>query len=72
MKGVSGGLDDDLSPILNGFEIINIPRIALRVLAQPGTWPFAARLARYSYVAANHLGHGVWATLNRPQPPVRS
>ena len=72
MKGVSDGIDDDLSPILGGFEIIDIPRIALRVLSRPGAWPLAARLARHSYVAANHLGHGVWATLNRLQPPVRS
>jgi nucleoside phosphorylase len=65
MKGVSDGIDDDLSPILGGFEIINIPRIALRVLSRPSTWPLAARLARHSYVAADHLGRGVWATLNR-------
>ncbi|MBI4400660.1 MAG: hypothetical protein HY581_03395 [Nitrospirae bacterium] len=65
MKGVSDGIDDDLSPILGGFESINIPRIALRVLSRPGTWPLAARLARHSYVAADHLGHGVWATLTR-------
>lgn len=65
MKGVSDGIDDDLSPILGGFEIINIPRIALRVVSRPSTWPLAARLAHHSYVAANHLGHGVWATLNR-------
>lgn len=72
LKGVSDELDDDMEPILGGFEIINIPRIALRVLSRPGTWPLAARLARNSYVAANHLGRGVWATLNRLQPPVRS
>jgi adenosylhomocysteine nucleosidase len=65
MKGVSDGIDDDLSPILGGFDIINIPRIALGVVSRPSTWPLAARLARHSYVAANHLGHGVWATLNR-------
>jgi hypothetical protein len=65
MKGVSDGIDHDLSPILGGFEIINIPRIALRVLSRPSTWPLAARLARHSYVAADHLGRGVWATLNR-------
>lgn len=64
MKGVSDEIDDDLSPILGGFEIINIPRIAMRVLSSPGTWPLAARLARHSYVAANHLGHGVWTTMN--------
>jgi adenosylhomocysteine nucleosidase len=65
MKGVSDGIDDDLSPVLGGFEIINIPRIAMRVLSRPNTWPLAARLARHSYVAANHLGHGVWATMNQ-------
>lgn len=65
MKGVSDGIDDDLSPVLGGFDIIKIPHIALRVLSRPGTWPLAARLARHSYVAADHLGHGVWATLNR-------
>ncbi len=63
MKGVSDGITDDLSPILGGFEIIHIPRIALRVLGCPNTWPLAARLARHSYVAADRLGHGVWATL---------
>ena len=65
MKGVSDGIDDDLSPVLGGFEIVNIPRIALGVVSRPSTWPLAARLAHHSYVAANHLGHGVWATLNR-------
>jgi nucleoside phosphorylase len=65
MKGVSDGIDDDLSPVLGGFDIINIPRIALRVVSRPSTWPLAARLAHHSYVAANHLGHGVWATLSR-------
>ncbi len=65
MKGVSDGIDDDLSPVLGGFEIIKIPRIAMRVLSRPTTWPLAARLARHSYVAANHLGHGVWATMNQ-------
>lgn len=72
MKGVSDGIDDDLSPILGGFEIINIPRIALRVLSRPGTWPLAARLARHSYIAADRLGHGVWATLTRLRTSVRS
>jgi adenosylhomocysteine nucleosidase len=65
MKGVSDGVDDDLSPILGGFDIINIPRIAMRVVSRPSTWPLAARLARHSYVAADHLGQGVWATLTR-------
>lgn len=64
MKGVSDGIDDDLSPILGGYEVINIPRIAMGVLAKPRTWPLAARLARNSYRAANNLGHGVWATLS--------
>lgn len=68
MKGVSDGIDDDLSPILGGFEIINIPRIALRVLAKPQTWPLAARLARHSYRSANNLGHGVWTVLQRLGP----
>jgi nucleoside phosphorylase len=70
MKGVSDGINDDLSPILGGFEIINIPRIAARVLSRPGTWPLAARLARHSYRAANNLGYGVWATLGRVAEPV--
>ncbi|MGZ8382900.1 MAG: phosphorylase family protein [Nitrospira sp.] len=37
MKAVSDGLDDDLSPILGGFDIINIPRIAMRVVTKPHT-----------------------------------
>jgi adenosylhomocysteine nucleosidase len=65
MKGVSDSIDDDLSPILGGFEIVDIPRIARRVLRRPGTWPLAARLARHSYRAANNLGRGVWNTLGR-------
>jgi len=65
MKGVSDDLADDLSPILGGFEIINIPRIALGVMTKPWTWPLAARLARHSYIAADRLGKGVWATLTR-------
>lgn len=65
MKGVCDGIDDDLSPILGGFDIINIPRIAMRVVSRPNTWPLAARLAHHSYIAANHLGHGVWATMNQ-------
>ncbi|MFN3651290.1 MAG: hypothetical protein ACK47B_17080 [Armatimonadota bacterium] len=65
MKAVSDGIEDDLSPILGGFDIVDIPRIALRVLSRPGTWPLAARLARHSHRAANNLGHGVWATLSR-------
>jgi nucleoside phosphorylase len=65
MKGVSDAIDDDLSPVLGGFDIINIPRIALRVLSRPGTWPLAAHLARSSRLAAKNLGMGVWATLER-------
>lgn len=70
MKGVSDGIDDDLSPILGGFDVINIPRIALRVLAKPQTWPLAARLARHSYRSANHLGHGVWTVLQSLGPTI--
>ncbi len=69
MKGISDSLDDDLSPILGGFEIIHIPRIALHVLWRPHTWPLAARLARHSYLAANRLGHGVWALLSQVSQP---
>ncbi len=72
MKGVSDSLDDDLSPILGGFEIIRIPRIALHVLWRPHTWPLAARLARHSYVAASRLGRGVWALLSQVSQPVAS
>ena len=39
MKGVSDDIDDDLSPILGGFDVINIPRIAIGVVAKPRTWP---------------------------------
>lgn len=63
MKGVSDEIDDDLSPILGGFDMVEIPRIAARVLARPSTWPLAARLARHSYRAANNLGRGVWTTI---------
>jgi nucleoside phosphorylase len=72
IKGVSDGFDDDLSPILGGVEIIHIPSIALKVLLRPWTWPLAARLAWHSYVAANRLGRGVWAVLNRVSEPVVS
>ena len=65
MKGVSDGMNDDLSPILGGFDIINIPRIALRVLSRPATWPLAVHLARSSRLAARHLGAGIFATLQR-------
>ena len=65
MKGVSDGIEDDLSPILGGFEVVDVPRIAMRVLGRPSTWGLAARLARHSHLAANHLGRGVWATLGR-------
>jgi len=63
IKGVSDGIDDDLSPILGGFEIIRIPKIARHVLFSPSTWRLATRMARQSYSAATNLGHGVWATL---------
>ena len=65
LKAVSDGMDDDLSPILGGFDIIRIPRIALRVLARPATWPLAVRLAQHSHLAADHLGHAVWGVLTR-------
>ncbi len=65
LKGVSDGIEDDLSPILGGFDVVDIPRIAARVLRRPSTWGLAARLARHSYLAANRLGRGVWATLSR-------
>jgi nucleoside phosphorylase len=65
LKAVSDGLEDDLSPILGGFDIIHIPRIARRVLSRPATWPLAGRLARNSYLAAANLGYGVWAMLTR-------
>ncbi len=65
MKGVSDGIEDDLSPILGGFDVVDIPRIATRVLRRPSTWRLAARLARHSHLAANRLGRGVWATLSR-------
>ena len=63
IKGVSDGIDDDLSPILGGFEIIHIPKIARHVLFSPSTWGLATRMARQSYSAATKLGQGVWATL---------
>ncbi len=65
MKGVSDGYEDDLTPILGGVDVIHIRRIALSVLGLPWTWPLAARLARHSFIAANRLGHGVWALLER-------
>ncbi len=65
MKAVSDGIDDDLTPVLGGFEVVDIPRIARRVLCRPSTWGLAARLARHSYLAANHLGRGIWATLGQ-------
>lgn len=49
IKAVSDGLDDDLSPVLGGFDIINIPHIAMRVPTNPNTWPPAARLPHHSY-----------------------
>jgi len=63
IKGVSDGIEDDLSPILVGFEIVHIPKIAKHVLFSPSTWGLASRMARQSYSAATNLGHGVWATL---------
>lgn len=63
IKGVSDGIEDDLSPILGGFEIVHIPKIARHVLSSPSTWGLAFRMARQSYAAATNLGHGVWATL---------
>ena len=65
LKGVSDGIDDDLTPILGGFEIVDIPRIALRVLMRPGTWGLAARLARSSYRSATHLGKGLCAVVSQ-------
>lgn len=70
LKAVSDGMDDDLSPILGGIDIIRIPRIALKVLARPATWPLAARLARHSHRAAHHLGHAVWTVLTKIAAPV--
>lgn len=63
LKGVSDDIDDDLTPILGGFDIVHIPRIALRVVTRPGTWRLAARLARSSYRAATHLGKGLCAVV---------
>ncbi len=63
IKGVSDGIEDDLSPILGGFEVVHIPKIARHVLSSPSTWGLAIRMARQSYSAATNLGHGVWATL---------
>lgn len=63
IKGVSDGMEDDLSPVLGGFEIIHIPKIARHVLFSPSTWGLAMQMARQSHSAATNLGHGVWATL---------
>lgn len=63
IKGVSDGMDDDLTPILGGFDVVDIPRIAWRVLARPSTWPLAAHLAGTSYRSATHLGQGLCAVL---------
>ena len=63
IKGVSDGIEDDLSPILGGFEVVHIPKIARHVLSTPSTWGLAMRMARQSYSAATNLGQGVWATL---------
>ena len=67
IKGVSDGMEDDLSTILGGYDVIHIPRIAMRVLASPRTWPLAVQLARQTYAAATTLGHGVLAVLGRLQ-----
>lgn len=72
MKGVSDSMEDDLAPILGGYDVIHIPRIALRVLSRPGTWPLAARLAYHSNVAAKNLGRGVSAILERLESPSQS
>lgn len=65
LKGVSDAIDDDLTPILGGFDIVHIPRIALRVLSRPSTWPLAAHLARSSYRSATHLGKGLCAVVSQ-------
>jgi adenosylhomocysteine nucleosidase len=65
MKGVSDGIDDDLTPILGGFDVVNIPLIALKVLVRPWTWPLAAHLARTSFRSATHLGKGLSALVLR-------
>lgn len=65
LKGISDEIDDDLTPILGGFEVVHIPRIALRVLTHPGTWGLAARLARSSHRSATHLGRGVYEVISR-------
>ena len=70
VKGVSDGLDDDLSPILGGFEVVDIPRIALSVITRPWTWGLAARMARQSHRAASHLGEGVLAALDAIAIPI--
>ena len=68
LKGVSDDIDDDLTPILGGFEIVPLSpaeatRFSLRVLMRPGTWGLAARLARSSYRSATHLGKGLCAVV---------
>lgn len=65
IKGVSDGMEDDLSPILGGYEVIHIPSIAMRVLVSPKTWPLAAHLAKQSYTTATALGQGVLSVLGR-------
>ena len=62
IKGVSDGIDDDLSPILGGFEIIRIPKIARHVLFSPSTWGTghtngATELLRSHESGAWGLGH---------------
>ena len=65
IKGVSDRMDDDLSTILGGYEVIHIPTITLRVLTSPKTWPLAMQLARQSHMASTMIGHGVVAVLGR-------
>ncbi len=65
LKGVSDDLEDDLTPILGGFDIIHIPRIAGRVLRRPQTWGLAARLAASSHRSATHLGRGLCAIVSQ-------
>jgi len=67
IKGVSDEMDDDLSPILGGYEVIHIPTLAMHVLFKPKTWPLAAQLAKQTYTTATALGQGVLSVLKRVQ-----
>lgn len=69
MKAVSDCIDDDLTAVLGGFDVVDIPRIARRVVSRPSSWPLAARLARHSHRAAGRLGRGVWSALERILSP---